>query len=138
MVAREVLQTRLNALEDYLAKLRAFKTYSKNDFIKNDALHDLAERYLHLLSECIIDIGNHIVADKNLGSPGSYREIFQILNDHDFIDEKLSQKLQEWTGYRNILVHGYLKIDHEVAYEAIQEDFEDIESFKNIAQSLIK
>ena len=131
------MQSRLNALEDYLAKLRAFKKFSKEEFLKNSALHDLAERYLHLLTESLIDIGNHLVADQNLGSPGSYREIFQKLDEAEIISEELSLKLQDWTGYRNILVHGYLKVDHSVAYEIIKEDFKEIEEFKTIAQSLI-
>lgn len=137
MVARKVLQTRLNALENYLAKLRAFQSYSKREFLKNDALHDLAERYLHLLAECVIDIGNHLVSDRNLGAPGSYREVFQILEEANYIESELSTKLQDWTGYRNILVHGYMEIDHEVAFEIIKDDLREIEQFKTIIQSLI-
>ena len=137
MVAREVLQSRLNALEDYLAKLRAFKPYSKQEFLKNSAIHDLAERYLHLLAECLLDIGNHLIADQNLGAPGSYREIFQMLEDNRIITSKLSSRLQDWASYRNILVHGYLNIDHSVAYELIKEDFQDIEELKTVVQNLI-
>lgn len=137
MVSREVLQSRLNALEDYLTKLRAFRKFKKQEFLKNAALHDLAERYLHLMAECLIDLGNHLIADQNLGSPGSFREIFQILQEHDYLSEDLSATLQKWTGYRNILVHDYLKIDHEIAYNIIKEDFKEIEEFKSIAQSLI-
>lgn len=49
---------------------------------ESPALHDLAERCLHLLAECLIDTGNHVVSDKNLGMPGSYREIFLMLSEH--------------------------------------------------------
>ncbi|MFQ5706690.1 MAG: DUF86 domain-containing protein [bacterium] len=120
-----------------MTKLRAFKKFSKQQFLTNAAIHDLAERYLHLLAECLLDVGSHIVAEQNLGSPGSYREIFQILQDHNYIDAELSAKLQDWSGYRNILVHAYLKIDHAVAYEIIKEDFKEIEEFKTIVQALI-
>lgn len=89
------------------------------------------------MAECLIDLGNHLIADQNLGSPGSFREIFQILQEHDYLSEDLSATLQKWTGYRNILVHDYLKIDHEIAYNIIKEDFKEIEAFKSIAQSLI-
>jgi hypothetical protein len=48
MVDRAVLSSRLSALEDYLAALRPFRTRSREEFVREPALHHLAERYLHV------------------------------------------------------------------------------------------
>jgi hypothetical protein len=37
----------LDALESYLAELRSFQSVSREDFIREPALHHLAERFFH-------------------------------------------------------------------------------------------
>ncbi len=64
MVDRDVLSTRLNALEGYLSDLRPFAKRSRDEFTRESGLHHLAERLLHLACECVIDIAHHIIADE--------------------------------------------------------------------------
>ena len=66
MVDRDVLSTRLNALEGYLADLRPFAKRSRDEFVRESGLHHLAERLLHLACECVIDIAHHIIADEGV------------------------------------------------------------------------
>jgi uncharacterized protein YutE (UPF0331/DUF86 family) len=46
-----------------LEKLRAFRATTEREFRDSPAVHDLAERYLHLAMECVLDLGNHFIAD---------------------------------------------------------------------------
>jgi uncharacterized protein YutE (UPF0331/DUF86 family) len=41
----------------------------------------------------------------------------------------MADKLRGWAGFRNILVHEYLEIDHSIAYRTIQHELIDLESF---------
>ncbi len=52
-----------------------------------------------------------------------------MLEEEGLIDEDLSDRLQRWMGFRNILVHLYLEIDHSRVYDAIREDLGDLEGF---------
>jgi len=52
-----------------------------------------------------------------------------VLEEEGVIDEDLSERLQRWMGFRNILVHLYLEIDHSRVYDAIQADLGDLEAF---------
>ncbi len=45
------------------------------------------------------------------------------------IDGDLAERLKRWMGFRNILVHFYLAIDHGRVYDAMQEDLGDLEAF---------
>lgn len=62
MVDREIFSRRLAALRSYLEKLGAFKRTTEEEFLRSPALHDLAERYLHLAVECALDLGNYASA----------------------------------------------------------------------------
>lgn len=129
VVDRRKLSSRLSALEGYLAELRSFRDVSREQFIREPALHHLAERYLHLACEAVLDIAQHVIADKGFAQATSYRNSVEVLEEEGIIDQDLSERLQRWMGFRNILVHLYLEIDHGRVYDAIQEDLGDLEAF---------
>jgi uncharacterized protein YutE (UPF0331/DUF86 family) len=137
VVDRDTLSSRLDALETYLAELRAFLTGSREEFVRERSLHHLAERYLHLACESVLDIAHHVIADRGYRQPGSYKDAFDVLLQEGVLDADLSRRLKNWMGLRNLLVHLYLEIDHGRTYDAIAEDLGDLEAFAAlIARSL--
>ena len=129
MVDPEIFSRRLEALRDYLTKVKEFRKIKEHDFIAEPAIHHLAERYLHLMIECILDIGNHYLADRNLGIAETNREIFLLLKDTGELADDLADRLCEWASFRNVLVHEYIRINHRVSWEAIQSKLDAIELF---------
>lgn len=129
MVDREKLSSRLDALESYLAELRSFRQHSREEFVREPALHHLAERFLHLACECVLDIAHHLIADQGYPQATSYKSTMDILRDEGVLDEDLAEHLKGWMGFRNVLVHLYLDIDHGRSYDAIVQDLEDLEEF---------
>ncbi|HEX9942591.1 MAG TPA: DUF86 domain-containing protein [Thermoanaerobaculia bacterium] len=116
-------------MESYLAELRSFREVSREEFVREPALHHLAERYLHLACESVLDIAHHVIADQGYRQAASYRNAIEVLAAEGLIDEALSERLREWIGFRNVLVHLYLEIDHGRSYDAIREDLGDLEVF---------
>lgn len=90
MVDRAVLSSRLSALEDYLAALRPFRTRSREEFVREPALHHLAERYLHLACEAVGDIANHLIAESGFREPETYRDAVEVLAEEGVIDRDLA------------------------------------------------
>jgi uncharacterized protein YutE (UPF0331/DUF86 family) len=129
MVDRDVLSSRLSVLEEYLAELRAFRTRSREEFVREPALHHLAERYLHLACEAVSDIASHLIADSRFRQPENYRDAIEVLAEERVIERDVADRLAEWMGFRNVLVHLYSKIDHGRAYDAITRDLGDLEDF---------
>jgi uncharacterized protein YutE (UPF0331/DUF86 family) len=129
MVDLEIFSRRLDALADYLKKIKAFRKTSREEFIAEPAIHDLAEQYLHLAVECVLDLSNHYLASESIGTPDTYKDSFFMLSEAGRMSSDMAAKLASWAGFRNILVHEYLAIDHGLAWDAIQKDLADLEAF---------
>lgn len=130
----EVVLLRLSRLEKCLTKLRKIAEFSKEDFVKRDDLQDRAERNLQVAVQCCIDIGNHIIAAKNLGLPTTYKDVFSQLVANELLDRALGEQMELITGFRNILVHDYLDINYEIVYENLQ----DLDVFVKFAEEVRK
>jgi uncharacterized protein YutE (UPF0331/DUF86 family) len=127
-VDREIFSTRLEALRGYSGKLAAFREASQEEFVREAALHDLAERYLHMAVEACLDLANHWIADRGLRTPDANRDTFTVLEEAGELPD-LAERLRGWAGFRNILVHEYISIDHGLAYRAIQSELVDLDPF---------
>jgi uncharacterized protein YutE (UPF0331/DUF86 family) len=137
VVDEGVLRRRLDALLQYLELLRPFAAVSRDEFVRDPRQHDLAERYLHLAAECALDIANHVIADAGFEAPETYRAAFEILERHGVIDSDLARRLQAWAGFRNILVHGYLDVDHGLSWDALTRDLGDLRQLAAVAAKLL-
>ncbi len=87
--------------------------------------------------EAVLDIAHHVIAARNYEAPETYRDAFAVLARHGFLDDELSRRLQAWAGFRNILVHGYLDVDHGIAWDAIRDDLSDLSALASKAAELL-
>lgn len=128
---------KLEKLEEYIKILKDIQKVNKKSFISDYHFFGLAERYLQLSIEILLDIGKILLTSQNLSRPDNNQEIFSILHDKKIITAKLTEKIQGIVGFRNILVHEYEKIDRNIVYEKLQNDLKDFIFFqKEIAKYL--
>jgi uncharacterized protein YutE (UPF0331/DUF86 family) len=137
LVDPDILRRRLDALIGYLNRLERFGDIAREEFVAHPDTHQLAERYLHLAIEAALDVANHVIADRNYEAPQTYRDAFAILSSHGFLPSDLATRLQGWAGFRNVLVHAYLDIDHGIAWDAIRDDLGDLRDFAARAAELL-
>ncbi len=117
MVRLEVLQKRINKAEQYLKYLRDIqKKYSHDEFEAASMIYGSVERFLHLTIEALLDIGNHIISDQNLGQVEFYKNIPELLFDNGYINDQQKEIFLHIIGFRNILVHDYLDIIVDCIY----------------------
>jgi uncharacterized protein YutE (UPF0331/DUF86 family) len=129
MVKREVLQKRIEKSQEYIRFLEKIKSeYSVEEFVKDKMIYGSVERFLHLSIEALIDMGNHIISNEDLGQVDSYRDIPIILFKNKYINKELKDIFIKIIGFRNILVHDYLDIDKEIVYQVLDENLSDIKS----------
>ncbi len=132
MVDRRVIAARLEKLREYVGILDRLRKTPVDQFKQQVAQHGLAERYLHLSIECLLDIGTHIIASMGYPTPRTYDEVFQILGQQRVIPEGFVPQLAGLAGFRNILVHEYLDIDLDIVHAHLQR----IEVFDEFARHI--
>jgi uncharacterized protein YutE (UPF0331/DUF86 family) len=99
----------------------------------SDAEHyGSAERFLQLAIESITDMGNHVIADMELGVVNSYSDIPLILSQHGYLSDDLKETWIRMIGFRNTLVHEYIDIDRDIVYNVLQNNLQDIEKLKMV------
>ncbi len=128
----QVIRRRLIKLDEYLAILNHLRRYSPDEFVRDPEHYGSAERFLQLAIEAICDMGNHVIAELSLGVVNSYSDIPAILAEKGYIDASLRTAWVRMIGFRNILVHEYLDIDHDIVYDILQHRLVDIEALKQV------
>ena len=137
MIDREILATRLSKLRESLRKLKTIADKSREDYLASETDQALAEHFLRLALESMLDTGNHLVAARGLRKPLHLREIPLILAQNGVIPPSLGESLARATGLRNRLVHRYTEIDHGILFGVIQESLADLERFAAAAAAAV-
>ncbi len=117
MVFREgSVMERLKKLEAVLLKLREREGLTLADYLQDTDAQWIIERGLEVGSSTMLDIGNHILAGAFQIAAEEYEEIIEKLREKGVISPALHAELRGVGGFRNILVHGYLRINPELVY----------------------
>jgi len=137
LIDKKVINSRIAKLREYIKILEELSQEKKEDFLKNYKIYGLAERYLQLSIECVLDMGNHIISRIGFKKPETYQDIILILGKNSVIPENFAEKIAKMAGLRNILVHGYSEIDEIIIYNHVKHDLDDFRKFiKYIIQYL--
>ena len=131
-VTQQKIFEKIQQLDEYISNLRQIRDESedKDTFLKDFHFYGLAERYLQLSCQVIIDTLNLVVIEEGMEKPEAGKEVFSILYQKKIISEDLYSRLEGLIGFRNILVHEYGKVDREKVYRFLMDRLVDFEIFK--------
>ena len=136
-IDKESLNSRLEKLKECLEKLKPLSKVSKSEFLETPSFQDIAERNLQVAIQCLLDMGNHLIAAFGLRGPQDFKEIFVVLGEEGVLPKEFALKIAPMAGLRNILIHEYLKVDLEKIYGHLK-DLADFERFAQIVVHLIE
>ncbi|MEW6070198.1 MAG: DUF86 domain-containing protein, partial [Candidatus Thermoplasmatota archaeon] len=73
-----------------------------------------------IVNECI-NLGNHIISEKELGQPESYKDIFEILAKNGLISKAVAEDMKYFVEVRNIIAHRYGKFPNRDLLNAVRK-----------------
>lgn len=137
MVKKEIIVSRLNKLQEYVLLLERLREYPREAIVSDPLVYGNVERYLQLAIQTVIDISNHILAERKIRGISEYRDLLERLGTEGIISTELADKIAPMAGLRNILVHEYLDVDRERLYSILHEHLGDFKEFgRQVARML--
>lgn len=131
-ITQQKIFEKLQQLDEYLSNLMKLKKEIKSpeEFLEDFHLYGLAERYLQLSCQVVLDILYLVIIEEEWEKPEDNQEAVSILFGKKIISENLASSLEGIAGFRNILVHEYGKIDRRRVYQYLLEKLELFKVFK--------
>ncbi len=127
MVDEDLVRKKLAFIETCVRELR---TLAKPDQIKHDVREErFVAHTLQLAIQATLDTASHIVSDRRLGEPRTHRELFDLLARDGWLSAGLTETLRDMAGFRNVVVHGYDKLDLGVLREIVECRLDDLLAF---------
>ncbi|MBI3592109.1 MAG: DUF86 domain-containing protein [Nitrospirae bacterium] len=135
---REKIFKKFREIDEAMGKLERFKSVPKEEFIENTDYNYIAYAGFVILTEAVIDICFHISAKKLKKAPTEYAECFNFLKENNLLDPQTSDILSEMARFRNLLIHGYGKVDFGKVHNYISDSLWAINVFKEKVKSLVE
>jgi uncharacterized protein YutE (UPF0331/DUF86 family) len=125
------IREKVSDIKISLALLQTYGTREDGEFLSNQEAIRAARYSFIVLIEASMNIANHICARLLNKAPANYAETFLLLGESGIINPDLAEKLAQMSRFRNLLVHGYAKVDDKKLLEIIRKDLIDVNEFLN-------
>lgn len=135
MVNQVLLKTKIAHIKNSLEKLTRKTRISLKEFKSDTDVQDIIIHNLQLAIQGTIDMASHIISDQGWGIPSTLVGLFDVLQEHSVIDEKLTDIMKRMVGFRNIIIHEYEDVDLDKVYQILTTRLGDFDDFlKQIAK----
>lgn len=125
------IERKIKSVEERLERL---KTLSKSlssleNYQTSKDTKDIAERNIQVAIETCLDIGKIIISREGLNEPKDNKGIFVVLSEAGYLTGENLSFMVPMAGTRNILVHGYDKVDDSLVYGILKGHIDDFYIF---------
>jgi uncharacterized protein YutE (UPF0331/DUF86 family) len=134
----EIVLERLKEMDTALEELSLYQRKSPEDFKTSLSLRWTVERGLIALANFVFDVADHILSGYFGVYSDTYEETLQQLQDKGVISEDLYRRIKGLGGFRNILVHDYLKVDLKEVHRNLLKSFEVFSAFSSEIQQWLE
>jgi uncharacterized protein YutE (UPF0331/DUF86 family) len=131
MVDRDLVLARVAILERRLARIESARSRADSPLEPLD-VQDITVVNLQRAVQAMIDLAAHVVAREGLGLPDSLAATFHLLEQASIIDADLSLQMRRMTGFRNVVVHEYRRLDPAILEAIVRERLGDLRAFARL------
>jgi len=135
----EEIKAKIAVVQERVRRLSIFTGLSLESYLKDLTTRDAVERNIEIAIQGCIDIARIIIKREKLREPEDNKGVFVVLAENGFISEDSLRFLIPMAGTRNVLVHGYDKVDDTIIFGVIKKHLQDFYSFlKEIEERYLK
>ena len=127
MSDRRLVRKKLAFIE---ANVRELRKTARPELIPKDVREQRFVAYtLQICIQAAIDAASIIVSIERLGEPETNKDMFDLLVQAGWLPEKLLEPCRGMVGFRNVVVHGYAKVDPRRIRQILETDLDDLLGF---------
>lgn len=123
------IQTKLDTVSDNLDRLGQLPTETYEEFVSDFRTVDSALHRLQTGIQVLVDIAAYVVSNLGLRTPSSSLDVVNALHEAGHLSEPEAAKFTKMVQFRNRVVHLYNRIDHQIIYDIITKELDDIRGF---------
>lgn len=138
VIDKEITDVRIEKIRANLVDLSNLAKLNYDEFSSKPEHIAATERMLQISIQAMLDLGNHIIAEKGFEEPLEYKDVFIILGKRGIFDKNFVKILTDMVGMRNRLVHVYFEVSPEKLHQFITSELDDFEKFIKIILEYIK
>lgn len=125
----EEIKAKIAVVQERVRRLSGFRNLSFESYLKNLTVKDAVERNIEVAIQACIDISRIVIKREGFREPEDNKGVFVVLSENGIVSEKSLRFLIPMAGTRNILVHGYEKIDDAIILGIIKKHLADFNLF---------
>jgi len=129
LIDLDLLLLKASAVRRHLSRARSKAGESKGGFKGDLDRQDIVILNLQQAIQNCIDIAAHIIAETDLGVPGSTSEMFYLLEEGGYLTRDITEKMIRAVGFRNLIVHQYARLDLDPVYAVAIHDSDDLNDY---------
>lgn len=125
----DLILGKLESLSRCLARIEK-KTPSTAEELKADVdRQDIISVNLERAVQACVDVGMHIISQRNIPLPDSMAGTFLSLADLSVIDSHTAVVMGKAVGFRNTAVHAYRTINWDIVFSICTKHLDDFRAF---------
>jgi uncharacterized protein YutE (UPF0331/DUF86 family) len=128
MVDRDLVLAKLESVDRCLARIEEVRTRHGAALTQLD-VQDITVLNLQRAVRATIDLAAHVVASEGLGLPDSLGASFTLLERAGVLDPELAERMRRMTGFRNVAIHEYRRLDPAVLESIVRDRLDDLREF---------
>ena len=129
MVNTDLVAAKLTELAERVARVRQHTRPTPEALAADRDALDLVSFNLMLAVQVCADVASHVIADEGWPPSGEVRGLFERLEEHAVITRETRLALSRAVGLRNIVAHGYGRIEPKMVHGAATTGLADLEAF---------
>ena len=135
MVDQDRVLRLLRAIADDISVLKAESR--ADDFRRQDPIWLRGVKYTFVTAiEACVDVAQHICAAEGWGPPADNGDAVRLLGEHGVCSPGLARSIRQAVGFRNVLVHDYIKVNDEIVVGRLKA-LGDLEDFVSQVASFV-
>lgn len=120
---------KLNVLKNYLAEIEDLLDSSNEEILKDSLKLHTAERLFQLVVDVILDVNYHFIRELKLKIEEDLQSTFYALSNVEIFSHEFTKKIAPAIGQRNIIVHGYEKLDKDLFMKNLRSGYNDFHEY---------